>query len=193
MGKPLVLTSLSNPRLIPLLQSGAIGVLPTDTVYGLVAVASNRLAIEKLYALKPRERQPGTTIAASVDQLAELGFPESTLSAAAKYWPNAVSVEMATTSLPTYLKRDQTHMAARIPDQQQLHQLLSHTGPLMTTSANTPHAPTSRCLDEAIAYFGDKVDFYVDIGDLGERPPSTIIGFNSSGKVIVYRQGAVEL
>jgi tRNA A37 threonylcarbamoyladenosine synthetase subunit TsaC/SUA5/YrdC len=44
-----------------------------------------------------------------------------------------------------------------------------------------------------MAYFGDSVDFYVDIGDLGERPPSTIIGFNSSGKVIMYRQGAVEL
>ena len=38
-----------------------------------------------------------------------------------------------------------------------------------------------------------KVDFYVDAGDLGERPPSTIIGFDDDGAVKVYRQGAVDI
>jgi L-threonylcarbamoyladenylate synthase len=193
MGKPLVLAGLADPQLLPLLRTGAIGVLPTDTVYGLVAVAGNQAAVERLYALKPRERQPGTTIAASANQLATLGFPHSSLTSAAPYWPGAVSVEMATDSLPDYLRRSQAHMAARVPHHHELVELLRHTGPLMTTSANAPGMPTATGIRQAIAYFGDKVDFYVDAGDLGEKPPSTIIGFDSSGEVIVHRQGAVKI
>ena len=61
----------------------------------------------------------------------------------------------------------------------------------MTTSANHPKEPTATNIRQAIAYFGNSVDFYVDIGDLGERPPSTIIGFDGDGNVIIHRQGVV--
>jgi L-threonylcarbamoyladenylate synthase len=187
------LTSLTDPRLAELLRHGAIGILPTDTVYGLVASAHHKEAIGRLYTLKSRERQPGTTIGASIEQLRILGFPEDALTRANHYWPNALSVEMKAASIPEYLKRGQSHMAARIPNHPDLLELLAHTGPLMTTSANTPKAPTSRSITEAVAYFGDDVDFYVDAGDLGERPPSTIIGFDENDAVIVYRQGAVDI
>lgn len=185
------LTSLTDPKLAELLRHGAIGIIPTDTVYGLVGAATNRSAIERLYTLKSRERQPGTTIGASVAQLRTLGFPDDSLAVAEKYWPNALSVEMTTASIPDYLKQGQLRMAARIPNSPSLLELLAHTGPLMTTSANTPKAPTSRTINEAIAYFGDDVDFYVDAGDLGDRPPSTIVGFGDDGEIIVYREGAV--
>lgn len=187
------LTSLTDPRVAELLSNGAVGIIPTDTVYGLVAVAANQLAIEKLYTLKSRERQPGTTIGASVAQLRALGFPDASLIIAKQYWPNALSVEMTTESFPDYLKVGQSHMAARIPNHPDLLELLARTGPLMTTSANTPHAPTSRTIDEAVAYFGEDVDFYVDAGDLGDRPPSTIIGFGDDDEIIVYRKGAVAI
>jgi tRNA A37 threonylcarbamoyladenosine synthetase subunit TsaC/SUA5/YrdC len=61
----------------------------------------------------------------------------------------------------------------------------------MTTSANTPKSPTSRTIDEAIAYFGDEIDFYVDAGDLGARPPSTIVAFEGN-RLIVHREGAFD-
>ncbi len=187
------LTSLTDPRLAEIIRGGGVGIIPTDTVYGLVGSATNKTAIEKLYTLKSRERQPGTTIGASVDQLRTLGFPDHMLVIAHRYWPNAISVEMTTELLPDYLKAGQTRMAARIPNHPDLLELLAHTGPLMTTSANTPKAPTSRTIDEAVAYFGNEVDFYVDAGDLGERPPSTIIGFGDDDQIIVYRAGAVAI
>lgn len=193
MSKPIHLKSLTDPRLAEMIKNGQIGVIPTDTIYGLVGAATSKTAIKKLYSLKTRKRQPGTTIAASIQQLSRLGFPSNTLTHASKYWPNAISVEMTTDLLPDYLKVSQTHMAARIPRDPVILALLAQTGPLMTTSANTPHAPTSHTINEAIAYFGKKVDFYVDAGDLGDRPPSTIIGFNENNQVIVYREGAVKL
>lgn len=186
-------TSLSDPKLIALINDGRIGVIPTDTVYGLVGKAASEKAIKRMYAVKSRAQQPGTTIAASTDQLSRLGFPIAQLLRAKNYWPNALSVEMSAAHIPHYLSTGEPVMAARIPDKLDLTNLLRATGPLMTTSANAPKQPTSTSIQMAIDYFGDEVDFYVDGGDLSGRPPSTIIGFDSNGKIIIYRQGAVKI
>lgn len=170
-----------------------IGIIPTDTVYGLVGAASNADAIHRMYHIKERTRQPGTTIAANPGQLIKLGFPADIITEVAHYWPAALSVEMSAVNIPEYLSTGQPVMAARVPDFDDLCALLEKTGPLMTTSANKPDARTATNIQEAIDYFGDEVDFYVDTGDLGERPPSTIIGFDADGQIIIYRQGAVSV
>ena len=191
--KAKVFTSILDSDVAELLRDGKTGIIPCDTVYGLVAAERNSVGIEKMYTVKQRKRQPGTTIAATVEQLLEIGFPKATLDRAAKYWPDSLSVEMSTATIPEYLSVGQPVMAARIPRPQDLRDLLLKTGPLMTTSANKPDAPTATDIKGAIEYFGDDVDFYVDAGDLGDRPPSTIIGFDPNGEIIVYRQGAVKI
>lgn len=185
-------TTISDPHLTALIRGGAVGILPTDTVYGLVACATNKDAITRLYTVKQRESQPGTIIAASIDDLAVLGFSRTELQQAAKYWPARLSVVLDATQVPDFLKHIRTSLAVRIPDDESLRQLLGATGPLMTTSANAPKAPTSRTIGDAVTYFGDAIDFYVDAGNLGERAPSTIIGFDH-GAPIVYRNGAVTI
>jgi len=187
----LIFTSVTDPKLAELLRSGAIGIIPTDTVYGLVGRASHPEAITRLYRVKERELAPGTMIAHSVAALVELGFPSHHLTRVEKYWPAPLSVVLDATDIPDYLKQTRESLPVRIPNHPDLLELLAVTGPLMTTSANTPHFPTSRTIDEAVAYFGDAVDFYVDAGDLGERPPSTIIGYNGD-ELIVYRRGAID-
>ena len=62
MSKPIHLKSLTDPRLAEMIKNGQIGVIPTDTIYGLVGAATSKTAIKKLYSLKTRKRQPGTTI-----------------------------------------------------------------------------------------------------------------------------------
>ena len=54
-------------------QPSAMGVIPTDTVYGVVARAADEAAVARLYKLKHRDSKPGTVIAANIDQLVELG------------------------------------------------------------------------------------------------------------------------
>lgn len=191
--KAKVFTSILDPEVAELLRDGKIGVIPCDTIYGLVAAERNSVGVEKMYAVKQRKRQPGTTIAASVAQLEEIGFPKGTLERALPYWPDSLSVEMSAAAIPEYLSTGQPVMAARIPKPEDLRTLLEATGPLMTTSANQPGAPTATDVKGAMEYFGDDVDFYVDAGDLGDRPPSTIIGFDANGEIILYRQGAVKV
>ncbi len=187
-----IFTSLSDSEVVELLKNGAVGVIPTDTIYGLVCAASHESAVGRLYDIKHRARQPGTTIAASVEQLQALGFPLRSLRAVEHLWPNALSVEMPARSVPTYLSTGELTMAVRIPADEGLRGLLAQTGPLMTTSANHPAEPAATDIAGARRYFGDNVDFYVDAGDLGVRPPSTIIRIIDDA-IDIIREGAVKI
>lgn len=171
---------------------GAVGVLPTDTVYGLVARASDQAAVKRLYDLKLREGKPGTIIAASIDQLETLGLKRRYLKAVEQFWPGAVSVIIPCGSELEYLHEGKSSLAVRIPDDENLRNLLSQTGPLLTSSANHPGEPTAMTIEAAKEYFGDNVDFYEDGGDLSGRAPSTIIRIVDDA-VEIIRQGAVEI
>lgn len=174
-------------------EPGAIGVIPTDTVYGLAAQAADREAVARLYKLKEREAKPGTLIAASIEQLEELGLKHRYLKAVEQFWPGAVSVIIpAADPALAYLHQGKMSLAVRIPANPKLQKLLKQTGPLLTTSANPPGQPTATTIAQAKAYFGDKVDFYEDDGDLSDRQPSTVIRIIDDA-IEVLRQGAVKV
>jgi L-threonylcarbamoyladenylate synthase len=174
-------------------QTGSIGVIPTDTVYGVVACAADQSAVARLYELKKREQKPGTLIAASIEQLEQLGLKHRYLKAVEQFWPGAVSVVIpAADPALKYLHQGKMSLAVRIPDQPELQELLQQTGPLLTSSANQPGEPTSTTVDQAKKYFGDKVDFYIDGGDLSHHKPSTIIRIIDDA-IEVIRPGAVDI
>lgn len=172
--------------------ANAVGVLPTDTVYGLAARAVDQTAVQRLYQLKDREHKPGTIIAASIDQLVALGLKRRYLSAVSQFWPGAVSVIVPCGAQLGYLHQGVQSLAVRIPESAELRQLLEQTGPLLTSSANHPAQPTAVTLDQARAYFNKEVDFYCDGGDLSNQLPSTVIRIVDDA-IQVVRQGAVTI
>lgn len=174
---------------IKVLFAGGIAVIPTDTVYGVVCRAADEQAVERLYNLKSREKKPGTVIAASIDQLVELGIKRRYLTAVNQFWPGAVSIEIPHDL--TYLNQGTGRQAFRIVADEVLADMLQQTGPLLTSSANQPGEPTSRNISEARDYFGDEVDFYLDGGRL-EGKPSTLIRIIDDA-VEVLREGAVKI
>lgn len=187
-----IIHSIHDPTLIPLLKRGAVGVLPTDTIYGLCAVAINHQAVARMYALKRREQKPGTLIAANREQLIELGVDEQGVRAVSRLWPDALSIILPAAEGLGYLHLGLTDVAVRIPKDTALRELLLATGVLVTSSANHPGEPPANNLEEAKRYFGDAVDFYVDGGDLSNRPPSTVVRY-VEGKLEVLRPGAVPI
>lgn len=186
-------SSISDPEVVELLRAGAVGVIPTDTVYGLVARAADSSAVTKLYATKPRKLSPGTIISATTGDLAQLGFSADALQCVEHLWPASLSIVLDATNIPLYLKQQRTSLPVRIPNAPELSLLLTQTGPLMTTSANAPQQPTSTSVDMAKQYFDDSIDFYVDGGDLSNSPASTIISINPDNTIEVFRQGAVDI
>jgi len=175
------------------LISGGIGVIPTDTVYGIVAKASDVDAVTKLYALKNREHKPGTVIAANIQQLIKLGVPESILKKIDdRFWPGPISVVIDLTDKFDYLHQGVGGVAFRVVDNPKTKVLLEKTGPLLTSSANQPGMPTSININEAINYFGDSIDFYLDGGEITNQPPSTIIRIVDNN-IEILRQGAAKI
>ncbi len=182
----------ADSELITLLKGGAVGVMPTDTVYGLACSAADRGATARLYELKNRTDKPGTVIAASVDQLATLGIPRRYLVAVQQFWPNPLSVVVPCGDELQYLHLGKHSLAVRIPKDDRLIEMLRRTGPLLTTSANLPGEAPAMNLGEAQAHFGDRVDFYVDAGPAANLSPSTIIRVVDDA-IEVLREGALKL
>lgn len=174
-------------------KPGMVGVIPTDTVYGLVARATDPIAVKRLYELKKRDGKPGTIIAANIDQLETLGLKHRYLKAVEQFWPGAVSViiPVADPALQ-YLHQGKQALAVRIPDHPELLKLLAKTGPLQTSSANHANQPTANTVQEARAYFNDQIDFYIDGGDLSGHQPSTVIRIVDDA-IEVLRPGAVKI
>lgn len=171
--------------------AGEIAIIPTDTVYGVVARAEDPEAVARLYRLKHREGKPGTLVAASVDQLVKLGVERARLEVAQKFWPGAVSVVVPCGDNLHYLHQGTDSLAIRIPTDTTLLELLEETGPLLTSSANQPGEPPATTVSEARVYFGDEVRWYED-GGYVNREPSTVIKLIDD-TVEVLRLGAVSV
>jgi L-threonylcarbamoyladenylate synthase len=176
-----------------LLKPGAVGVIPTDTVYGLAARAADQATVARLYKAKGRNKKPGTLIAANIEQLEGLGLKHRYLKAVEQFWPGPVSVVIPVSNPElAYLHQGKMSLAVRIPADAKLRKLLAETGPLLTTSANPPDQPVAATIKQAKAYFDDQVDFYEDGGDLSDRQPSTVIRIVDDA-IEVLRPGAVKI
>lgn len=177
------------------LQNGACVVAPTDTLYGLLARASDQHAVSQLYQLKGRdERKPCIVLISSVADLA-LFYVE--LSAQQKefvthVWPGPVSVVLpCPDDRFSYLHRGTRHIAFRLPNHPALVDLVAHVGPLVAPSANPQGMPPAFTIQEARHYFGHAVAAYVD-GGVCSGEPSTLVRFEQE-RVIVLREGAWKL
>lgn len=175
------------PEVAKLLQAGKVGVIPTDTIYGLATALLSKQAVEYVHQLKnrPPDKPLGTVLIGEVGQL-EPYVKSQYLKKARTYWPGPVSVVVPTGDKFSYVDRGQQSLAVRLPASKSLREFLVHSGPLVTTSANLADQSPAATVQAAVAMFGEKVDFYVDGGNLSHHQPSKIIRLNS-GKVEVLR------
>jgi len=185
-------TSITDPRVVAALaDGGGVGILPTDTIYGIVASAANRRAVERLYETKKREGKPGTVIAASQEQLVALGLDAGVVGKVAHLWPNPVSIVIPAGPELRYLDLGLGDIAVRVPADAHLRELLEQTGPLLTSSANQPGEPPSFDVSQAQAYFDDQVDFYVDGGERRGQA-STVVRYRD-GQFETLRPGPIAI
>ena len=182
-------------EVIEKIRNGGVGVLPTDTLYGIVGSALNEDAVELIYALRKRNSsKPMIILIASLNDLGFFDIPlEPVLLEKVKtFWPGKVSIILDCTKKEFhYLHRGGNSLAFRLPEDEWLRELLKQTGPLVAPSANFEGEKEAKDIDQAREYFGESVDFYVDFGVL-ESDPSTIVRIKE-GKLEVVRKGAVDV
>lgn len=167
-------TDRTDPGLVSELQAGAVGILRTDTLYGIVARAEDEAAVERVYAIRGRDREKACIVlVASVDDLFD--EPHDEVKAFVKsHWPGPFSIALDSPSAPRYLRFHDGTIAYRIPEDEDLRMLLKMTGPLIAPSANPQGEMPAKSIDEAQDYFGGMVDFYADSGIVNNASPSQL-------------------
>lgn len=163
--------------LIEVLQKGGRAVIPTDTIYGIVATALNQKAVERVYSAKGRSPgKPCIILINAAEQMRDFGVSETDIEKVLSYsadTPTSFIVPIARTDL-SYLDRGTQTLAFRIPKIPALRDLLVQTGPLIAPSANPEGLPPATTIEEAQAYFGTAVDAYSDGGFIKGNPSALI-------------------
>lgn len=176
---------------IEILKRGGVGVIPTDTVYGLACSAFLPSALLRLFSIKGRaENKPPVIIIAKVDDLKKFGANITPKHAEfiKKYWPGQVTIIFEIAKEFDYLDKG-LGLAIRLPADKSIGDFLEKTGPLATSSANLQGQSPAVNIEEAKKYFGQMVDFYEDGGELNSKP-STLVKIDGN-EIKVLRQGAV--
>ncbi|HET8883881.1 MAG TPA: L-threonylcarbamoyladenylate synthase [Candidatus Saccharimonadales bacterium] len=165
------------------LRAGKIGVIRTDTLYGLVCRADSQAAVERIYQVKGRDdNKSPIVLVASAQQLFDA--PDGrTGQLLTTVWPGKVSVIIPTIAAPSWIERGNKSVAYRLPDNTWLQSTLAQTGPLIAPSANPQSRPPAQTIRQAIAYFGEQVDFYVDGGEVTDDTPSQLLCVSVDGAV----------
>jgi L-threonylcarbamoyladenylate synthase len=165
-------------KVINLIKNGKVGVLATDTIYGVVAEALDKSAVEKLYKIKGRSpSKPFIILISDISQLSLFGI---TLNNFAKkqinnYWPGPVSIILdCHDNNLDYLHRGKNSLAFRMPNKRRLLNLIDNTGPLVAPSANPEGFEPAKDIDQARQYFGESIDFYIDEGAITSNPSKII-------------------
>jgi L-threonylcarbamoyladenylate synthase len=165
------------PSLAATLNEGGVAVIPTDTIYGIVAQARNRSAVEKIYTLKQRTpTKPLIILIHDLHDIEDFGVELTTdlKLQLAQYWPGPVSIILdCNNSQFQYLHRETNSLAFRLPSNKNLQELLKLTGPLVAPSANTEGQPPARTIEEAMSYFPEGVDTFLK-GPTNQTPSKII-------------------
>jgi len=178
---------------IEILKAGGVGVIPTDTIYGLACSAFSEPAVKRIFNLKGRaEDKPPVIIISDISDLEKFGAKISPahLAFIEKYWPGKVTIIFEIPKEFEYLDKG-LGLAVRLPAYEKISEFLKQTGPLATTSVNPPGERPARNIEEAEKYFGSAVDFYENNGSL-DSLPSTLVRINGD-QVEVLREGVVKI
>lgn len=161
---------------IKIILAGGVVICPTDTVYGLIADATNQKAVEKIYEIKKRPRiKPLAVFVSSIKQAKELAeIDKKQEKILKKYWPGKYTF---------ILKSKSGTIGLRIPKYKLIHDLIKKTGrPLVQTSANISGRPALTKIKEVSEQF--KNIPVIDAGDLPKSRPSKVIDLTKEKRII---------
>jgi L-threonylcarbamoyladenylate synthase len=191
---PKVFKNLKDDELIQLIKKGLVGVLPTDTLYGIVCSALRRESVLELYRIRSRDLdKPVIILIDSLDKVLDFGIE---LSSQNRSFLESIVPASFTFLLKhnhdsrfEYLYGNSQYLSFRIPDNFELRNLLREVGPIVAPSCNPQGLEPAKNIEQALQYFenNSKVEFYVDAGAL-DNPASTI-GIIENAKVDIIRQG----
>jgi L-threonylcarbamoyladenylate synthase len=180
-------------RALDLLRAGEVIAFPTDTVYGLAALADDQAAVRRIYELKGRPlSQPLVLMLADAEAVEDWAtVDERARGYMERWWPGPLTLVLpAAAGLrpPLVAGRPRT-LGVRVPRHGPALALLRAAGTgLATTSANLSGQQPAQTALEAAWVKG--VAAVLDAGRTPGGVPSTVLDV-SMGKPRLVREGAI--
>ncbi|HEX2059133.1 MAG TPA: L-threonylcarbamoyladenylate synthase [Thermoanaerobaculia bacterium] len=169
-------TTVQLSEIARLLREGGVALLPTDTIYGLHALALDEAAVGKIVDLKGREEtKPFVVLASSIEQLPDLGVSADpdVLQRLASIWPAPLTAILPLRE-PVAASRGAATLAVRIPALDWLRDLVQRTGPLVSTSANRSGEPPVESPERLARELHERLDAIIDSGVISGEPSAIV-------------------
>lgn len=201
--------SAQNTRVLPngpeaiaeaarLIRAGRPVAMPTETVYGLAADATQGGAVARIYEAKGRPSfNPLIVHVSSFAQAAEIAeFGAEARALAEAHWPGPLTLVLplregapvaglVTAGLPT--------VALRMPAHPAMRDLLAAVGrPLAAPSANASGRISPTRAEHVLATLGGRIELIVDAGPTAHGLESTIVAA-TGGPLRLLRPGPIDL
>jgi L-threonylcarbamoyladenylate synthase len=170
-------------KTLKFIKQGKVVVCPTDTVYGLIADATNKKAVKKVFQIKKRTFQKPIPIFVKDLKMARslAIINKNQEKFLKKFWPGKATVILKAKNqkFPKGVVSVDKKIGLRIPNYKIINQLLLILKcPLTGTSANISGKPESTKINEVLKQFKNqkyKPDLILDAGNLKPSLPSTAI------------------
>jgi L-threonylcarbamoyladenylate synthase len=179
-------------KAVTCLEAGGVVVLPTDTVYGLAALAAYSGAVDRLFSLKQRsEAVPISVLVGDVEQAGELGrLSELDRVVARALWPGPLTLVIPARrwAVAARLAAADDTIGVRCPAETLVRQIARRAGPIATTSANRHGRPTPTTAGDAGSSLAGAVDLVID-GGTRSGAASTVATIGPP--LVVHRLGAL--
>jgi L-threonylcarbamoyladenylate synthase len=180
------------------LRDGGVVAVPTDTVFGLVCLFDNDVAIKRIFEIKGRpETKPLPLLLGTAVELSLVAddIPSSAWPLIYTHWPGPLTIIFqAKRSVSRLVTAGTNTVGTRVPAHPAVLDLLEAVGlPLASTSANTSGRAPALTAEGVFAQTGPRVDLIVDSG--AHSPGgviSTVVDLTCQ-PALIRRKGAVSL
>lgn len=182
-------------RAAEVLAGGGVVIYPTETLYGIGALATLERSVERVFELKGRPRgKPLPALARDLDMMGVYAvLTPLARELVARFMPGPLTLVLAGRGgLPDALTAGTGTVALRIsanPFVKELFKLIDV--PLVSTSANTSGGPDLHRACEVIEAFRDRVELIIDSGNLSPSHGSTVLDL-STGTPRIVREGVLK-
>lgn len=180
---------------LDVLSSGGLVAFPTDTVYGLGALAFNERAVSQISDIKSRNMDKAIPIL--VGDLNQVKLVTSEMNGqseklARRFWPGPLTIILPRhSSIPNAVSSLAT-VGVRIPNFLPTLELLKLTGPLAVSSANLAGQVSPSTARGVQAQLDGKIQLILDGGVTPGGIPSTIVDC-VQGQPVILREGPISL
>lgn len=180
------------------MNKGAVVIFPTDTVYAMGCIMTNKGSIERIIKISgKREKQAKLSlICKDIKTVADFTLPYSNhvFKTMKRYLPGPYTFILNANNFVTkYFKNNKKEIGIRIPDNEIVSELMKYLdAPIISTSLNN-EAVTEYFIDPDVieSTYNQQVDYLLD-GGMGEAVGSTVLDC-TSGDVEVMRLGKGEV